>query len=186
MTLPVQPGDILAVRSPGPGGRLIRFGAAVKELITGTAEPNLDNHIAVVDHTDAHGTVWCLEGKPGGVGWRDATSYLTSPWTVTNTGQPKSVVQRAKVCKTVEAMIGTPYDWQAIVADAGEAFGLKDIWAQASGSGVPGHIVCSSLAAYAYDRAALLAPSPADYAHVSPADWVAFIIEHRYQGPEVT
>jgi hypothetical protein len=180
VTVPA-PGDILAVRTPDLAGRFIRFGAAVKELITGNAEPNLDNHIAVVHHIDKAGTTWVLEGKPGGVGWRDATSYLASPWTVTNAAQPKSVVQRARVCKTAEAMIGTPYDWQAIAADAGEAFGLKDIWAQTAAGGVPGHIVCSSLAAYAYDLAALLAPSPADFAHVTPADWVAFITEHRYQ-----
>ncbi len=177
----VQPGDILATRSPGMGGRLIRFGAAMRELVTGQAEPNLQNHVAIVHHQDAHGTLWALEGRPGGVGWRQADDYLASPWTLSNAGQPKTAGQRAAVCKTAEAMIGTAYDWRAIVEDAGAAFGLHGVWAEKAGGQVPGHIVCSSLAAYAYDRAALAAPEPEDYAHVTPSDWVAFIIEHDYQ-----
>jgi len=176
----MQPGDVLAVRTPDLGGRFIRFGAAVKELVTGSAEPNLDNHIAVVHHTDTHGTTWVLEGKPGGVGWRDATSYLASPWTVINQRQVKSGAQRKAICATMLAMVGTPYDWGAIVADAGEAFGLKGIWSEKTGTGVPGHVVCSSLAAYAYDLHGVPAPEPGDYKHVTPADWVAFITEHRY------
>jgi len=80
----VQPGDVLAVRGGGLAGKLIRLGAAFR------GQPNLDAHIAVVHHTDEHGTVWALEGRPGGVGWRDAKAYLASPWTVTNAGQPKN------------------------------------------------------------------------------------------------
>jgi hypothetical protein len=178
----VQPGDVLAVRSPGTAGRLIRFGAAMRELVTGQPEPNLQNHIAIMHHVDKAGTLWVLEGRPGGVGWRQADDYLHSPWTLTNAGQPKTAAQRAAVCKTAEAMIGTAYSWQAIVEDAGVAFGLHAVWAQKPGGQVPGHIVCSSLAAFAYDRAGLPAPEPQDYAHVTPADWVAFVIEHGYQG----
>lgn len=177
----VQPGDILAVRSPGTAARLIRFGAALRELITGHPGPNLANHVAVVHHTDQAGTLWVLEGRPGGVGWRQADDYLKSPWTLTNTGQPKTQAQRAAVTKTCEAMIGTAYDWRAIAEDAGAAFGLHGVWAEKPGGQVPGAVVCSSLAAYAYDRAGLAAPEPQDYAHVTPGDWVTFVLEHGYQ-----
>jgi hypothetical protein len=173
----VQPGDVLCVRSPGLAGKLIRIGAEM------AGQPGLDNHVAVAHHVDAHGTLWVLEGRPGGVGWRQADDYLKSPWTVANTGQPKTLVQRSAVCKTAEAMIGTAYSWEAIAADAGMAFGLKDIWAEKAGGRLPGGIVCSSLAAFAYDRNGLPAPGPADYAHVTPADWVAFILEHGYNKP---
>jgi hypothetical protein len=177
-----QPGDIFAVRSPGTAGRLIRFGAALRELVTGSAEPNLDNHIAVVHHTDKAGTLWVLEGRPGGVGWRDAGDYLKSPWTVTNVGQPKTDAQRKQICGITEAMIGTAYDWAAIAEDGALAFGLKDIWTEKASGQVPAHIVCSSLAAYAYDKAGVPAPAgPGDYRHVSPADWTAFILSGRWE-----
>lgn len=172
----VQPGDVLLTRSPGIWTRLIRLGAALRD------EPNLDSHVAIAHHVDASGTLWCLEGRPGGAGWRDASAYLASPWTVTNSAQAKSTQQRDAVCKTAEAMTGTQYAWSAIIEDAGLAFGLKDIWAKKADGQVPGHIVCSSLAAYAYDRAGLAAPEPSDFRHVTPGDWLSFVITHHYQG----
>jgi hypothetical protein len=154
----------------------------MRELVTGSAEPNMDNHIAVAHHQDAHGTLWVLEGRPGGVGWRQANDYLRSPWTLTNAGQPKTDAQRAAVCKTAEAMLGTAYDWQAIAADAAGAFGLNGVWLPKWDGKVPGHVVCSSLAAYAYTRAGLGRPiQAADGREVTPADWVTFILTHGYQ-----
>ncbi len=174
------PGDVLAVRTPDVWGRFIRFGGAFKELVTGSAEPNLDNHIAVVHHVDEHGTLWVIEGKPGGVGWRAAGDYLTSRWTIDNSAQPKTPPQRAAIVTTMRAMVGTAYDWTAIAEDAGLDFGLKDIWHENADGVVPGHVVCSSLAAYAYDKNKVKAPIPADYKHVEPADWAAFIIEKAW------
>lgn len=173
-----QPGDILAVRSPGTAGRLIRFGAAMRELVTNSAEPNLDNHIAVVHHTDKAGTLWCLEGRPGGVGWRDSSDYLKSPWTVSNVGQPKTAAQRKTVCDGAEAMIGTEYDWVGIAADAASALDLGALFHPRFGQ-VPGHVVCSSLAAWLYGKAGL--DKPAGDREVSPADWTGWIIQHGYQ-----
>lgn len=182
MLIPVVgPGDILAVRSPGWGPRLIRAGAGIRELITGTAEPNLDNHIAVVHHVDPHGSLWCLEGRPGGVGWRQADDYLKSPWTVHNALQPKTDAQRKIVCDTMKAMIGTPYDWEAIAADAAGAFGLEHVWEPTWHGQVPGHVVCSSAAAYGYSKAVLKRPEPSgDGRETSPADWVSFCITGHY------
>jgi hypothetical protein len=177
VTAAVQPGDVLLVRSGGFAGAMIRLGAALRDT------PNLSNHVCVVHHTDAHGTVWAIEGRPGGVGWRDARAYLESPWTITNRIQPKTDAQRAAVCTTMEAMLGTPYSWTEIVQDAGMALGLHSVWAEKVNGQPPGEIVCSSLAAYAYDKAGLSAPEPADYKHVTPGDWTAWLIANRWTSP---
>lgn len=177
----VQPGDILAVRSPGLGPRLIRAGAGLRELITGQPEPNLENHIAVVHHIDPHGSLWVIEGRPGGVGWRQADDYLRSPWTVHNALQPKTPAQRKTVCDTMRSLLGTPYDWEAIIADAAGAFGLEHAWEPTWHGQIPGHVDCSSLAAYGYTKAFLRRPDPAaDGRETTPADWVAFSITNRF------
>lgn len=173
----VKPGDILAVRGTAWTSRMIRLGAALRDT------PDLSNHIAIVHHLDGNGTLWCLEGRPGGVGWRDAKAYLSSRWTLTNAEQPKTEAQRQAVCKTAEAMIGTAYDWSAIAEDAAAALGLKRIWAEKESGQVPGHVVCSSLAAYAYDKAGLAAPFPMDFRHVTPGDWDGFIVTRGWEQP---
>ena len=177
----VQPGDVLAVRSPGLPGKLIRFGSALLD------EPNVENHIAVLHHQDAKGTWWALEGRPGGVGWRDATDYLSSPYTITNRNQPKTQNQRGILGVTgwMERLINAQYDWDAIVGD-----GLRDLhlppipdpWAEKTADGVvAGHVVCSSAAAFAYIKAGLPCPTQTDAAHIEPSDWVDFIITNHYE-----
>jgi len=137
------------------------------------------NHVAVVHHTDAQGTLWCIEGRPGGVGWRDAHDYLGSRYTVANVAQPKSAGQREAVCEVAHALLGTPYDWQAIVKDCGNAFGLAKAWSLKWAHGtVPAHVVCSSLAAYGYSTAKLLCPS--GDREVSPADWLKLWTERGW------
>ena len=77
-------------------------------------------------------------------------------------------------------MIGTPYAWTAIAEDAGQAFGLKDIWARRDKKGeVPGEVVCSSLAAYAYSKAGLDHPPGGDR-NTTPGDWLSFLIERKW------
>jgi len=175
----IQPADVLAIRSQGVGGRLIRFGAALRELVTNQSQPNLHNHIAVVHHIDKHGTLWGIEGRPGGVGWVDCDKYLRSPWTITNARQPKTDTQRHHVCDVMVAMLGTPYDWEAIEADTVEAFGLH--WKPDWHGTVPGHVCCSSAAAYGYTKGGLVRPDPKeDGREVTPADWTNFILVNRY------
>jgi hypothetical protein len=154
---------------------MIRIGAALR------GKPNLSNHIAVVHHVDKLGTTWCVEGRPGGVGWRDAKDYLNSRQTLTNVGQPKNPADRATVCKTMEAMLGTPYDWEAIVADGAADLRLATAWLPVNGT-VPGHVVCSAAACYAYDKAGLSRP-PGPARADQPSDWDAFIIEQGWQTP---
>lgn len=175
----VGPGDVMATHSPGLAGELIRFGSALLD------EDNIANHIAVLDHQDAKGTWWALEGRPGGVGWRDATAYLNSPYTITNRNQPKTEFQRGAICSWMRRLINTSYDWDAIVGD-----GLRDLhlppipdpWAEKTTTGeVSGHVVCSSAAVFAYVQAQIPGPAQADAAHIEPSDWVQFIIANRYQ-----
>ena len=169
-----QPGDVLAVRSTGWAGRLIRFGAALRDT------PNLSNHIAVVHHRDAKGTLWVYEGRPGGVAQQDATAYLNSRWTLTNAAQPKTDAQRAAVTATMGALFGTAYSWDAIAADAATDLGITlPGWDPSWRGTVPGHVVCSSLAAYAYAKAALLHP-PGDRG-CQPADWDEWIITRAWE-----
>lgn len=166
----VQPGDILAVRSGGFAGTMIRFGAAL------TGAPNLQNHIAVVHHVDKAGTTWVIEGRPGGVGWRDAKAYLASRWTMSNAIELKTQKQRALVCEAVQAAIAVPYDWAGIAADAAAALRLPSLWQEKWDGKVPAHVVCSSLAAWAYQKAGLPHPSVHDLARTTPADWTAMMI----------
>lgn len=170
------PGDVLAVRSGGRPAWWIRVGAALRD------QPNLSNHIAVVDHADASGTLWGIEGRPGGVGWVDCGLYLKSPCTITNADQPKTAGQRRSVCETMAALLGTAYDWEAIVADGAADLGLKvPGWNPDWTGTVPAHVVCSSSAAYAYTRAAL--PCPKGDRLVQPSDWDAFILAQAWASP---
>jgi hypothetical protein len=169
----VQPGDVLVVRTGSFAGAMIRLGAALK------GRPNLSNHVSIVHHTDAHGTVWCLEGRPGGAGWRDAKAYLASPWLLTNAAQPKTGAQRQAVCGIMQAMIGTAYDWEGIAADGAADLHLDTAWLPAWNGTVPGHVVCSSLAAYAYGKTGL--GCPAGGRQVQPADWDTFILTRGWE-----
>lgn len=175
MTAAVQPGDVILARSGGLAAAMIRLGAALRD------QSNLSSHVAVVHHADPHGTVWCVEGRPGGVGWRDASAYLVSPWVLTNAGQPKTAGQRAAVCATMQAMLGTAYDWEAIAADAASDLHLDTAWLPGWHGTVPGHVVCSSLAAYAYGKAGL--GCPAGGRTVQPSDWDQFILTRGWERP---
>jgi hypothetical protein len=174
LMISVQPGDVLAVRGGGLAAAIIRFGAALR------GQPNLDGHIAVAHHVTGSVT-WCIEGRAGGVGWRDARDYLASGWTVTNAAQPKTPAQREAVCAAVKAALGTPYDWEGIAKDAADALGLPALWASRKwGTSPPGHVVCSSLAAWAYGKAGLARPLVHPMPETTPADWVEFVMTRGY------
>jgi len=86
------------------------------------------------------------------------------------------------VCKTMEALIGTAYDWDAIAADAFSALRIRmPGWSPSWHGTVPGHAVCSSLAAYAYIRAGLACP--AGDRGVTPAGWDQFILTRAWETP---
>lgn len=174
MTGIVRPGTVLAVRSGGFAGGAIRFGAAI------LGKPNLENHVAVVHHTDKAGTMWCIEGKPGGVGWRDATSYLASRWTLTNADQPFTAAQGAAIAQQMEALLGTSYDWESIAADALADLGMHLPGWDAKWKGqVAGQVVCSSASAYAYGKAEV--PHPPGDRGVQPSDWTQWIVTRAWK-----
>lgn len=156
-------GDVWAVRNTGFVAALIRFGAHLR------GKNSLDNHVLIVHHQDANGTWWGVEGRPGGVGWVDIDHYQNSVGLTTNFAQPKTFQQRADIAKTAEGMLGTAYDWQGIYADAATDLNLPKLFAQDwHGQGTPGHVVCSSLAAWIYQHVGLPAP---EGRWVQPADW---------------
>lgn len=170
----IKPGDVLAIRSSSFTSWWIRFGSAISN------KPNLSNHIAVAHHVDNKGTLWGIEGKPGGVGWVDCKRYVNSTGLLTNVEQPKSDAQRAVVCKAMEALLGTPYDWKAIIIDGANDVGIKVRgWEPDWKTGiVPGQVVCSSSADYAYFIAEL--PHPKGGREVQPSDWDEFIIDKAW------
>lgn len=171
----VGPGDVLVTRSRGWVARLIRARAAV------LGKPSIDNHVAVLHHLDRAGTWWAIEGRPDGIGWADAGPYLADRHTVTNVGQPKTARQRAQIINAAEDMLGVAYDWRAVLTDALMVAHLESLtnapWPDPD---APGHLVCSSLAAYLYRRAGLDHPHDRRPRYVTPADWAEFIIHHRY------
>jgi hypothetical protein len=170
---PVLPGTVLVVRTGGLAAAAIRLGAALR------GRPNLSNHVVVAHHVDGAGTPWGIEGRPGGVGWADLRRYQASTWTLTNAAQPLTGAQRAAICAAMEKMLGTPYDWEAIVADAASSLRLDLPGWDASWHGtVAGQLVCSSAAAYGYGKAGV--PCPAGARAVTPADWDEFILRRGW------
>ncbi|MGH3628139.1 MAG: hypothetical protein ACRDRL_11965 [Sciscionella sp.] len=168
-------GDVLVTRGSGWADRLIRLGAALED------EPDIDNHVAIVHHQDKAGTWWAIEGRPGGVGWVDAHSYLASSATTNNVGEPKTGEQRQMIATGAEGMLGVAYDWSAIITDGLMVTHLNEVWTQNwNGQGPPAHVVCSSLAAYLYERAGLDRPTIHEPRYTTPGDWEQFIIQHNY------
>lgn len=175
----VGAGDVLAIRTPDVAGKIIRFGAGLADGST------LANHIAILHH-QSDGRWWAIEGRPGGVGWADATAYLESPFTISNQHQGKEALWQ-KVCDITESALHTPYDWPAIAADALNDLHLPVLWGERQDGVTPGHVVCSSLAAWAYAKAGLACPVEKSFigassqAYVQPSDWVKFIIDNHYE-----
>lgn len=169
-------GDVLCTRNPkGWPARLIRLGAALLD------RPNTVNHVIVVHHRDKAGTWWGVEGRPGGVGWVDLTHALKGRYTLDNRLQPKTAVQRAAIADAAKGLLGTPYDWAGIALDGMEAIGADALWASTLDGEAPAHVVCSTLADWAYDYVGLPSPGARFDRTVTPGDWAAFITEEAWR-----
>lgn len=171
-------GDVLCTRGGGWPGTVIRFGAALVGL------PNTHGHVAVFMGPDPDGRDQVIEGRPGGVGYRDAAGYLKDHWTIDNRHQPKTPSQRLAIAAGAKAMLGTPYDWVGIGLDGMRAIHAPQIyqWAAAHGKPSPNHVVCSSLADWLYAHVGLANPGRADFDRTTtPADWVQFITTHAWE-----
>jgi hypothetical protein len=176
----VQPGDVLVTRE-GPWwvSGAIRLGAWMRGL------PSVCNHVIVVHHQDVNGTWWGIEGRPGGVGWRDLSGPLSWPATNANNDQPKTTDQREQICDLLMTMLGRPYDWAGIGADAIHA--LEWAWklptlGEWSDTEVPGQLVCSSLADWAQERAGLASPGGGLMTrYTTPGDWDLFMTSRQWE-----
>lgn len=172
----VQPGDALVVHDPGLWAEIIRIGGFIE------GQPHKWNHLAVFHHVDPVGTFWGIEGRPGGVGWRDVGAYLDDPLTLTNIEQHKTPEQRAGINVSMEAMASahTDYDWPAIARDT--LIAINPIWGMLSdnwGPGVPGHVVCSSAYDYAAEHMGLVTPSRDRFC--APWDWAKLIMDRTWE-----
>lgn len=167
----LRPGTVFVTRSSGWAARLIRLGAAL------LGKPNLHNHVALYHHT-TDGVPWGIEGRPGGVGWVDMRRYLKDKHTIDNRDQPDlSRSDGAAIAASMEALLGTKYDWVAITDATRAALHLPDLWREDwHGQGVPGQMVCSSAAAYFYGTHGFARPGNGDERHVKPADWTEHIL----------
>jgi hypothetical protein len=167
------PGDVVVLRTGGRAGAVIRFGEWLQH------QPDLRNHVAVLHHIE-HDVRWYLEGRPGGVGWKaypvSRDPYKDSPYTIDNSAQPKTDAQRELVTLSMRKLLGAPYDWEAIEADAAQCLHMPDLWKRWAGGQMPGHVVCSSSAAWAYSEAHLAGPAViTDQRLIKPSDWDLFI-----------
>lgn len=158
------PGDLLLTRSKSIPGWAIRLGAAFQD------KPNLVNHVIIVDHVDKVDKLWGIEGRPGGVGWKEIDlNLLKNPYTMDNRQQPKTLEERQFVCDGAQGLLGTQYDWLAIAGDGLDAVGLPNPWDHLWEEGEPAHVVCSSAADNLYEGAGLEAPKPDR--NCKPTDW---------------
>lgn len=155
----------------------IRLGARLLGL------PAFVNHVIIVHHFDNVANRWIgIEGRPGGVGWVDLTDRLVNPLTNANTEQPKREEHRYLIAKAAESLLGAPYDWNAIAEDARIAARLwlrtAEEWPEEA---VPGHVVCSSFADWAYEKVGLANPGGSSMTRfTTPGHWDRFIIGREW------
>ena len=177
MSTVAAPGVILAVwSSDSLAGKMIRVG----EVLRG--RPGVANHVAVITHKDARGRWIGVEGRPGGVGPVDVSHWLDDERTRGNDAQPKPGGPDAvsAFLASCAASLGIRYDWAGIAQDTCDALGLHDLsaaidplwrWPTDEHDLLPGHVVCSSLAAMLYERAGWAHPGPQAERTCTPADW---------------
>ena len=177
-TLPAAPGDVLAVwTGQGLAQDFIRAGEAMQ------GKPAIANHVVIITHQDQVGRWMGIQGQPGGVGPADCTPYLSDSRTRSNHDEPKpdNRGQLTIMLASAAKSLGIGYDWVGIAQDALDAFGAQDLsalidplWRWPSDHNLlPGHVVCSSLAAMLYDLPSVGWPHPDLGAErqCEPADW---------------
>jgi hypothetical protein len=151
----------------------------VAEALEG--RPAVANHVAVITHQDQLGRWMGIEGRPGGVGPVDCTPWLTDPRTRGNSAQPRPGGQQAVAAflASCAKSLGIAYDWVGIAEDGLDALHLHDLstaidplWRWPSHGGLlPGHVVCSSLAAMLHEQAGWPHPDLGHERTCEPADW---------------
>jgi hypothetical protein len=185
--LPAAPGDVLAVwSSNSASGTLIRVGAVLR------GRPGVANHVAVITHADQRKRWIGIEGRPGGVGPVDCTHWLTDSRTRSNHGQPRPGGDRARdtFLGSCAQSLGIAYDWTGIAQDVLKACKLEDLaaaidplwrWPTDKHDVLPGHVVCSSLAAMLYARVGWARPEAGKERTCTPADWWNFSDQRQWE-----
>lgn len=186
----VAPGDVLAVlKTNGAFSHLIRFA----EYLQG--KPDHVDHVVIVTHQDQLGRWMGIQGAPGGVGLTDCTPYLASPITRSNHGQPKpdSTGQLTTFLAGCAKSLEIAYDWVGVVEDALAALAVPNLsalidplWRWPTDRNLlPGHVVCSSLAAMLYDLPAVgwAHPDLGTERVCEPADWWAWSDQQKWMVP---
>lgn len=177
--VPVGIGDVLVTRE-GPWfvSAAIRLGARIARL------PAACNHAIIVHHQDENGVMWGIEGKPGGVGWRDLTGPLSWELTNANNEQPKTDEQRFLIAAAAESLFATPYDWAAIAEHTREALTLWKTfpslpeWRDGES---PAHVVCSSFADWSYEKVGLSNPGGDKLTRMTtPGHWDRFMMNKEW------
>ena len=171
-------GDVMVVRNDYPGSWFVRMGARL------AGKSAIVDHVIIVHHRDQSGTLWGIQGQPGGVGWTQLDRYRGNEFANANVEQPKNEYQRNRIARLAEGMLQTPYDWEGIILDGMVAIGAQVLWKfKEWGDGlVPAHVVCSSFADYIYEVVQLANPGGDKYTRgTSPGDWDTFIIKKAWQ-----
>jgi hypothetical protein len=153
------PGDVLAVVGGGFPGYLVNVGQALAN------KPSLGTHVVVVTHQDQLGRWIGIQGAPGGVSLVDCTQYLRDSRVRSNGLQPKpdDHGQMTTFLLGCAKSLGIAYDWLGILEDVSQVVApdlSADIdhlwrWPDPKSGLLPGHVVCSSLAAMLYDLPAV-------------------------------
>ena len=108
----------------------------------------------------------------------DIGTRLSQPLTNANTAQYKTEDQRYLVARAAESLIDTSYDWVAIAEAAREATRLRGLAAaEWPDNAVPGSVICSSLADWAYEKVGLDNPGGSKMTRfTTPGHWDAFMM----------
>jgi hypothetical protein len=174
--LAAAPGDILAVVGGGLGGWLVDVGQAI------AGRPSRGTHVVVVTHQDAKNRWMGIQGHPGGVGLVDCTPFLNDARVRSNHAQPRAN-DRGQLnifLASATKSLGLQYDWAGIAGDAANVVShdlsaeIDRLWRWPTDTNLlPGHVVCSSLAAMLYDLmdVSWQHPGMGKERMCEPADW---------------
>ena len=175
-TLAAAPGDVLAVWT---GDDVIQDAIRLGEQLSG--KPAIANHVIIVTHQDQLNRWMGIQGQPGGVGPVDVTPFLSDSRTRSNHDQPRpdDHDQLGSFLASAAKSLGIAYDWVGIAEDALDALHIEDLSAviaplwRSDPTLLPGHVVCSSLAAMLYDlpTIAWAHPDLGTERICEPADW---------------
>lgn len=174
----LRPGDVVIVEM---GIWIVRVLIWIQAVLTGKAKYRKNGHVIVVSHMDAEGRLWGIEGRPGGIGWADLAKRQ-GKYGISNAEQPKTIEQRIKIVETMQALLGSAYDYGAYLEIALQTLGISPHWTDFRGDEIPVHYICSAVADYVCENVGLANPGGDSYTRfTTPADWAYFIDKRQWE-----